>query len=135
MHLLQRMTYVYDKMTRNPKYRKWLSHSLVGPGGVVGLSISMWSIIIVAILLYFANANEWSHSTVKTILIVGLVFLILGFVIGFILDYKLQHHQLKKGFNSLSDKDIKKIVIGFVIAPFVIAIIAVLVLVVIVIIK
>lgn len=118
--LLERMTYNYDKMQRNQKYGKWLRHSRVGPGGVVGFSIGMWAIDITIPLIFVASSNEWTFDVVKWILILCFAFVVAGFIIGIILDYKLDHNKLKKGSSKLSDKEIRKINFYCVIMPFII---------------
>ena len=118
------MTYNIDKMQRNPKYKKLLGH-ILGPGYVVGGAISMWSIIIMAIIFLVIRNHEVPSTTVKTILTIGCVFMFLGFVIGGILEYKLRHNKLRKGLNKLSDKEIRRLNVYFVILPFIIAFVAI----------
>lgn len=122
--LLHRMTYNLDKMQRDPKYKKLLGHML-GPGLVVGHAISMWSIIIVTIFLLVIRNQDMPSTIGKTALIIGLVFIVLGFVIGGILEYKLRHNKLRKGSSKLSDKEIRKLNAYFVILPYIIAFVAV----------
>ena len=118
--LLERMTYNYDKMQRNQKYGKWLSHSRGGAGDVVGFSIGVWVIDITIPLIFVASSYEWSFFAVKCILLVCLAFIVLGFVLGCVLEYKLDHNKLKKGSSKLSDKEIRKINFYFVIMPYII---------------
>ena len=123
--LLQRMTYNLDKMQSNPKYKKLLSHSL-GAGFMVGGSISMWTLILLTVFLLFSRYYEVLSTTIKAVLIIGLILVFLGIVIGGILDHKLAHNKLKKGTNKLSDKTIRKLNVCFVIVPYLIACIAIL---------
>lgn len=118
------MTYNIDKMQRSPKYKKLLRH-IRGAGYVVGGAISMWSIIIISIILLVNRNYEIPSTTIKTILIIGLVFIVLGYVIGGILEYKLGHNKLRKGSSKLSDKEIRKLNVYFVILPFIIAFVAI----------
>ena len=118
------MTYNIDKMQRSPKYKKLLRH-ILGAGYVVGGAISMWSIIIISIVLLVIRNNEVPSTTIKAILIIGLVFIVLGYVIGGILEYKLGHNKLRKGSGKLSDKEIRKLNVYFVILPFIIAFVAI----------
>lgn len=122
--LLHRMTYNLDKMQRDPKYKKLLGHML-GPGLVVGLAISMWAVIIVIVFLLVIRNREVPTTIGKTALIIGLVFIVLGYVIGGILEYKLRHNKLRKGLSKLSDKEIRKLNVYFVILPYIIAFVAI----------
>ena len=122
--LLHRMTYNLDKMQRNPKYKKLLG-SMLGPGLAVGGAISMWAVIIVTVFLLVIRNREVPTTIGKTALIIGLVFIVLGFVIGGILEYKLGHNKLRKGSSKLSDKEIRKLNVYFVILPFIIAFVAI----------
>ena len=94
--------------------------SRVGPGGVVGFSVGMWAIDITIPLIFVASSNEWTFDVVKWILVLCFAFVVAGFIIGIILDYKLDHNKLKKGSSKLSDKEIRKINYYFVIMPFII---------------
>ena len=122
--LLHRMTYNLDKMQRDPKHKKLLGH-ILGPGLAVGAAISMWSMIIVTIFLLVIRNHEVPSMIGKTALIIELVFVLLGFVIGGILENKLRHNKLRKGVNKLSDKEIRKLNVFFVILPFIIAFVAI----------
>ena len=113
--LLDRMTYNLQKMERNPKYEKWL-WGMRGAGIAVGGSISMWASIFMFIALYFS---------LIIILIIWFVLLLLGFVVGAVLEYRLGHNKLKKGNNRLPDKTIRKLNVCFVIVPLWIILVAI----------
>ena len=125
--LLHRMTYNLDKMQRNPKYKRLLM-SMLGPGYAVGSAISMWAIILLTIFLLVSNKYEIPSNTVKTVLMIGAAFILLGYVTGGILEHKLRHNKLKKGSSKLSDKSVRKLVVFFVITPFIITLVALFVL-------
>ena len=106
------MTYNLQKMERNPKYEKWL-WGMRGAGIAVGGSISMWASIFMFIALYFSLRGEWDKNTNLIILIIWFVLLLLGFVVGAVLEYRLGHNKLKKGNNRLPDKTIRKLNVCF----------------------
>ena len=121
--LLDRMTYNLHKMERNPKYKKWL-WGMRGAGLAVGGSIFVWATLLFSIAIFFSMRNEWPSNTVLTLLIVWFAFLLLGIVLGIILEYRSDHNKLKKGYNGLSDKTIKKLNVYFVILPYKLFIVA-----------
>ena len=125
--LLDRMTYNLQKMERNPKYEKWL-WGMRGAGIAVGGSISMWASIFMFIALYFSLRGEWDKNTNLIILIIWFVLLLLGFVVGAVLEYRLGHNKLKKGNNRLPDKTIRKLNVYFVILPGWLLLVAIIVL-------
>ena len=121
--LLDRMTYNLHKMERNPKYKKWL-WGMRGAGLAVGGSIFVWATLLFSIAIFFSMRNEWPSNTVLTLLIVWFAFLLLGIVLGIILEYRSDRNKLKKGSNGLSDKTIKKLNVYFVILPYKLFIVA-----------
>lgn len=125
--LLERMTYNLQKMSRNPKYEKWL-WGMWGAGLAVGGSISMWASIFMFIALYFSLRGEWDKNINLVILIIWFVLLLLGFVVGAVLEYRLGHNKLKKGNNRLPDKTIRKLNVYFVIFPGWLLLVAIIVL-------
>lgn len=125
--LLERMTYNLQKMSRNPKYEKWL-WGMRGAGLAVGGSISMWASIFMFIALYFSLRGEWDKNINLIILIIWFVLLLLGFVVGAVLEYRLGHNKLKKGNNRLPDKTIRKLNVYFVILPGWLLLVAIIVL-------
>ncbi len=125
--LLQRMTYNLDRMQRDPKYKRLL-RSMLGPGYAVGSAISMWAIILLTIFLLISNKYEIPANTVKIVLVIGATFILIGYVTGGILEHNLRHNKLKKGSSKLPDKSIRKLVVVFVITPFIIALAALFVL-------
>lgn len=125
--LLERMTYNLQKMSRNPKYEKWL-WGMWGAGLAVGGSISMWASIFMFIALYFSLRGEWDKNINLIILIIWFVLLLLGFVVGAVLEYRLGHNILKKGNNRLPDKTIRKLNVYFVILPGWLLLVAIIVL-------
>lgn len=125
--LLERMTYNLQKMSRNPKYEKWL-WGMRGAGFAVGGSISMWASIFMFIALYFSLRGEWDKNINLIILIIWFVLLLLGFVVGAVLEYRLGHNKLKKGNNRLPDKTIRKLNVYFVILPGWLLLVAIIVL-------
>ncbi|MBR5911058.1 MAG: hypothetical protein IKZ55_03670 [Bacteroidales bacterium] len=125
--LLERMTYNLQKMSRNPKYEKWL-WGMWGAGLAVGGSISMWASIFMFIALYFSLRGEWDKNINLIILIIWFVLLLLGFVVGAVLEYRLGHNKLKKGNNRLPDKTIRKLNVYFVIFPGWLLLVAIIVL-------
>lgn len=125
--LLERMTYNLQKMSRNPKYEKWL-WGMWGAGLAVGGSISMWASIFMFIALYFSLRGEWDKNINLIILIIWFVLLLLGFVVGAVLEYRLGYNKLKKGNNRLPDKTIRKLNVYFVILPGWLLLVAIIVL-------
>lgn len=125
--LLERMTYNLQKMSRNPKYEKW-QWGMWGAGLAVGGSISMWASIFMFIALYFSLRGEWDKNINLIILIIWFVLLLLGFVVGAVLEYRLGHNKLKKGNNRLPDKTIRKLNVYFVIFPGWLLLVAIIVL-------
>ena len=124
---MDRMTYNLQKMERNPKYEKWL-WGMRGAGIAVGGSISMWASIFMFIALYFSLRGEWDKNINLIILIIWFVLLLLGFVVGAVLEYRLGHNKLKKGNNRLPDKTIRKLNVYFVIFPGWLLLVAIIVL-------
>jgi hypothetical protein len=104
-------------MERNPKYEKWL-WGMRGAGIAVGGSISMWASIFMFIALYFSLRGEWDKNTNLIILIIWFVLLLLGFVVGAVLEYRLGHNKLKKGCNGMTDEAIRKLNVYLVILPY-----------------
>ena len=125
--LLERMTYNLQKMSRNPKYEKWL-WGMWGAGLAVGGSISMWASIFMFIALYFSLRGEWDKNINLIILIIWFVLLLLGFAVGAVLEYRLGHNKLQKGNNRLPDKTIRKLNVYFVIFPGWLLLVAIIVL-------
>lgn len=95
-----------------------------GAGLAVGGSIFVWATLLFSIAIFFSMRNEWPSNTVLTLLIVWFAFLLLGIVLGIILEYRSDHNKLKKGSNGLSDKTIKKLNVYFVILPYKLFIVA-----------
>jgi uncharacterized protein YneF (UPF0154 family) len=85
----------------------------------------MWASIFMFIALYFSLRGEWDKNTNLIILIIWFVLLLLGFVVGAVLEYRLGHNKLKKGNNRLPDKTIRKLNVCFVIVPLWIILVAI----------
>ena len=115
--LLDRMTYNLHKMERNPKYKKWL-WGMNGAGLAVGGSISMWATLFFSIAIFFSMRNEWPQNRVLLVLITWLALLLLGIIVGIILEHRLDHNKLKKGRNGMTDKTIRKLNVYLVILPY-----------------
>ena len=88
----------------------------------------MWASIFMFIDLYFSLRGEWDKNINLIILIIWFVLLLLGFVVGAVLEYRLGHNKLKKGNNRLPDKTIRKLNVYFVIFPGWLLLVAIIVL-------
>ncbi len=88
----------------------------------------MWASIFMFIALYFSLRGEWDKNINLIILIIWFVLLLLGFVVGAVLEYRLGHNKLKKGNNRLPDKTIRKLNVYFVIFPGWLLLVAIIVL-------
>ena len=88
----------------------------------------MWASIFMFIALYFSLRGEWDKNINLVILIIWFVLLLLGFVVGAVLEYRLGHNKLKKGNNRLPDKTIRKLNVYFVIFPGWLLLVAIIVL-------
>ena len=88
----------------------------------------MWASIFMFIALYFSLRGEWDKNINLIILIIWFVLLLLGFVVGAVLEYRLGHNKLKKGNNRLPDKTIRKLNVYFVILPGWLLLVAIIVL-------
>ena len=88
----------------------------------------MWSMIFMFITLYFSTRNDWDSKTTKIVMIIWFVLLLLGIVVGFILEYRSDHNKLKKGNSRLPDKTVRKLNVYFVILPSWLLLVAIIVL-------
>ncbi len=114
---MDRMTYNLQKMERNPKYKKWL-WSMRGAGLAVGGSIGMWATLFFSIAIFFSMRNEWPQNSVLIVFITWLALLLLGIIVGIILEHRLDHNKLKKGCNGMTDEAIRKLNVYLVILPY-----------------